>query len=389
LTKAVALDQIVAMQGHPEAGQRIARLIPLAGALSMIEALVRPVEPWETDIDAGLGRTLAADAIPLAMQPAVALALRDGWAVRSDETTDAGPYAPALLSALPSLIEIGQRLPPGADAVAPVESVICRGKTAEALTPIAPGEGVLPAGSDAAAGKPLRRAGERVRAIDRAILSAAGVSRVKIREPRIRLVRARAEGAIGSGYGWLTDTIVAEGAVVIVDDKHEPAADHLPAALHHEGSDAVLVLGGTGSGMSDRSMLALAKAGRVEFHGVGLLLGETAGFGFAGARPVLLLPGRMDAALAAWLVIGRNWLARLAARTEDDTIMQAELLRKVTSSLGLAEVVPVRCSDNNAEPLASGHLSFSALSRANGWILVPPDSEGYPAGARVAVRPLA
>ena len=388
LDRAATLGKISAMVAYPEAGQRITRLIPLADALSMIEALVRPVKAREADIDAALGRTLAADAVSPRAQPALVLALRDGLAVRSDETTDAGSYAPALLSAVPQRVELGQPLPPGADAVAPIEAVAVRGKVAEALASVAPGEGVLPAGADAEAGKLLRRAGERLRPIDRAILSTAGVSRVTIREPRIRLVRARAGGAIGAGYAWLTDVVSAEGAAVIVDDKGEPAADHLEAALHHEGSDAVLVLGGTGSGMSDTSVLTLAKTGRVEFHGVGLIPGETAAFGFVGVRPVLLLPGRIDAALAVWLVIGRRWLAKLAVRTEEETPVLAELTRKVTSTLGMGEVIPVRVSGNSAEPLASGYLPFSALTRANGWIFVPADSEGYPAGARVAVRAL-
>ena len=30
---------------------------------------------------------------------------------------------------------------------------------------------------------------------------------------------------------------------------------------------------------------------------------------------------------------------------------------------------------------------MQALARAEGWILVPADSEGYPPGARVVVRP--
>jgi molybdopterin molybdotransferase len=60
----------------------------------------------------------------------------------------------------------------------------------------------------------------------------------------------------------------------------------------------------------------------------------------------------------------------------------------VASSLGLAEVIPVRCSGGQVEPLASGYLSLAAIANADGWILVPPDSEGYPAGATVTVRPL-
>ena len=41
-----------------------------------------------------------------------------------------------------------------------------------------------------------------------------------------------------------------------------------------------------------------------------------------------------------------------------------------------------------AEPIASGYWPLQAIARANGWILVPGDSEGYPAGAEVVVRAL-
>jgi molybdopterin biosynthesis enzyme len=390
LDRAATLGQISMMVAQIEPGQRITRLTPLADALAAIDALVRPVEPRETDTNAALGRTLAADACPAAAQPAAAIALRDGWAVSSDETGDAGSYAPAVLSRAPPRLNAGQPMPMGTDAVAPFDAVVFRGKHAEAIVPVAPGEGVLPAGADAAAGNPLRRAGERLRSIDRAVLIASGVSRLTIREPRIRLVRARTadDAVIAAGYAWLAGTISDDGAVVVVDEAKETVANDLEAALHHEGSDAVVVLGGTGSGSTDASVHKLAQVGRVEFHGVGLIPGETAGFGFAGARPVLLVPGRIDAALAVWLAIGRRWTARLAARTEQETAAVAELSRKVTSTLGMAEVVPVRRAGGTAEPLAGGYLSFSALARADGWILIPADSEGYPAGARVAVRSL-
>ena len=66
------------------------------------------------------------------------------------------------------------------------------------------------------------------------------------------------------------------------------------------------------------------------------------------------------------------------------------LSRKVVSTVGLAEVVPMRRLADAAgkvEPLASKYLPFSALARADGWILVPADSEGYSAGAQVSVSP--
>jgi len=55
--------------------------------------------------------------------------------------------------------------------------------------------------------------------------------------------------------------------------------------------------------------------------------------------------------------------------------------------LCLTEVVPVRCHGGKAEPIASGYWPLHAIAQADGWILVPPDSEGYPAGTEVVVRP--
>jgi molybdopterin biosynthesis enzyme len=106
----------------------------------------------------------------------------------------------------------------------------------------------------------------------------------------------------------------------------------------------------------------------------------------AGPRPILLLPGRLDAALAAWLVIGRQLMARLCDASEEEPATKARLARKVASMLGLAEVVPVRLRDGAAEPIASGYVPLTALAQADGWILVPADSEGYPPGAEVMIR---
>ena len=63
------------------------------------------------------------------------------------------------------------------------------------------------------------------------------------------------------------------------------------------------------------------------------------------------------------------------------------LKRKVTSTIGLTELVPVSCAGAVAEPLASGYLSLESLARSDGWLVVPAESEGFAAGAPVAVRP--
>ncbi len=66
--------------------------------------------------------------------------------------------------------------------------------------------------------------------------------------------------------------------------------------------------------------------------------------------------------------------------------MPVTLVRKIVSTVGLADVVPVRITAEGAEPLASGHWPMQAIARADGWVMVPPESEGFAAGAQLEMR---
>jgi molybdopterin molybdotransferase len=364
-----------------EATQRITRLTPLDAVLARIDVLVGPVAPRGVAIGAAVGRALAGDVIAAARPPA-ALALRDGWAVNSALTQDASPYAPvALLDAI--RLEAGAALPDGADAVAEIDAVVMREGGLEAIAAITSGEGVLPAGADADGATVLVHEGHRLGAVAAAALAGAQVSRIRIREPRLLVVRTRGDPIIDAAAAMLVHAIAAAGGVAL----DGPVGDGLADALLREDADAVIAIGGTGGGRNDTSVSTLARLGRVEAHGIALSPGETGAFGMAGARPVLLLPGRIDGALAVWLLLGTRMLARLAANREEPPAVSAKLTRKVASNLGLAELIPVRLRDGEAEPLGSGYLPLRTIARADGWILVAADREGYPAGTPVMVRP--
>ena len=251
-----------------------------------------------------------------------------------------------------------------------------QGASAQAPAAVAPGEGVLPPGADASPGPALKMTGARLRRIDAAALIALGIERVMIREPRVRVVRVGAGPVIAAAAALIASAVEAEGGIAIAMQSPEPNA--LEAALHHEGADAVIAIGGTGSGRNDESVRILARNGTVAFHGIGIAPGETTAFGYVGARPVLLLPGRLDAALAGWLTVGRRMLARLAFRLSEEQPFNAELSRKIASPLGLPKSCRCAAAASRAEPLASHYLSMQTLMRADGWILVPADSEGYP-----------
>lgn len=362
--------------------QRIARLTPLGDILAVVETRVGAVKPRHRPLQSALHRVLGADVVVRPL-PSAPIALVDGYAVDAAATADAGPYAPLPLVAKPQRVNAGEPLPPGTDAVAPFDAVNARG---EVVAPVAPGEGTLAAGGDTASGKPLRRAGERLRGLDLAAMTAAGVADVAVREPRVHIAcgSVPATPLIDAALDMLADASVAAGCTVV--DAHRETGG-LDRAIADDGVDAVIAVGGTGSGRRDAAVHTLAQYGRVEAHGFAMAPGETAAFGFAGARPVLLVPGRIDAALAVWLLIGRYLAARLAGGRVEDAPYTLPLKRKVTSTIGLTELIPVSCAGGVAEPLASGYLSFAALAGSDGWIVVPADSEGFSAGTPVAVRP--
>jgi molybdopterin molybdotransferase len=362
--------------------QRIARLTPLDAILALIEAQVGVVQPSKCPLALARGQTLAEDVV-VAQLPPAPIALRDGFAVEAGAIADAGPYSPLPLASKPPRVDAGDELPGGTDAVAPLDAISERGDRAEAVASIAPGEGVLPAGGDAVSEKPLRRAGVRLRAIDVAVMAAAGIAEVTIRAPRISVVRGGSitSPIIEAARGVLSRAAAECGGVAF------GKAMILQASLDDEQPDAVIVVGGTGSGRRDTSVQTLAKYGRVEAHGIAVSPGETTAFGFVGSRPYLLVPGRLDAALAIWLLIGRHLVAKLAGGSVADVPVTLPLKRKVTSTIGLTELVPVSCIGGMAEPLGSGYLSLQALAGSDGWIVVPADSEGFAAGSPVAVRP--
>ena len=223
--------------------------------------------------------------------------MRDGYALQSDWTSDASSYAPAPLPQMPVRVDVGDALPAGTDCVAALDHVAIKGERAEALAVVAPGEGILPAGGDAAANQTLLGAGKRLSASDVALLRIAGISKVSIRVPRVCLVQTRKDDAIiASATQMIAAAIDANGGARRQRSEQTPTRSSRSAVPAPD--------------KKTRRSRTLARAGKVAFHGIGLMPGETAAIGEANGKPVLLIPGRIDAALACWLVLGTAHVSR-------------------------------------------------------------------------------
>jgi molybdopterin molybdotransferase len=369
-----------------DTSQRVTRLASLTDALARITMLANPVAVRTVDVSSAVGRVLAADAVAPKLLPPTAIALRDGYAVRAESVADAGAYAPVPLMPAPDWVEVGEPVPGPADAVLEPEAVMVDAKVTQVLLPAHSGDGVLVAGSDAAAGEVLRGAGECLRDIDAAVLHAAGVTRVAVRVPHVRIICANPCVSAANDFvaPLIAKAIGRAGARAhIMRIGEEDLA--LEQAITEADADAVVIIGGTGRGRQDQAVRTLAALAGLEIHGIGLTPGTTAGFGGVAGRPVLLVPGRLEAAVAAFLVLGRHLLARLSGRPSVEPGTEAVVGRKIVSTVGLAEVVLVKYGAAGIEPIAREVFPLAALTRAQGFILVPASSEGLAPGARTTV----
>jgi molybdopterin molybdotransferase len=113
-----------------------------------------------------------------------------------------------------------------------------------------------------------------------------------------------------------------------------------------------------------------------------------AGFGRIDATLVFLLPGNPVSCLCAYDFFAGRAIRLLGARPAawPHRMQRATLTRKIASAIGRVDYCRVRVSGTQAEPLAlSGASILSSTTRADGFVIVPGESEGYGPETEVTV----
>ena len=184
------------------------RVTPVSEALITLESHWQPAPASEAIATAdALNRVLAADIRSPEEVPAFRKSTVDGYAVRAADTFGASQALPAFLrlggelkmGEVPRLavsageallIHTGGMLPSGADAVVMIEYTQSAGADEiEVLRAAAPGENVIQAGEDVAAGSPVLARGQRLRPQDIGGLLAVGVCQIDVlRRPRVGIL---------------------------------------------------------------------------------------------------------------------------------------------------------------------------------------------------------
>jgi molybdopterin molybdotransferase len=164
-------------------------------------------------------------------------------------------------------------------------------------------------------------------------------------------------------------------------------ADAIRAAMHAQ-ADVVIVSGGSSVGVEDLAPSLLAADGELAVHGIAMRPSSPTGLGRLDTRLVVLLPGNPVSALCAYDFFAGRAIRALGGRSWEwpYRAIRTTLSRKITSPIGRLDYARVRLVDGSAEPLAVGGASvLSSTTRADGFVIVDDDSEGFAAGADVDV----
>lgn len=368
------------LSGVPVAQRLSASLTPLDTALVLLRAGVVPIEPMFLPLAEARG-CVAADMQPLHAVPAWDMAATDGWAFRANDLVGASSYSPLLVTTSPMWVEAGDRMPDGCDCVLDSDLVDASSKMFQVLGEAIPGQGVRRGGGDIAAGR-LIGAGQVIRPLDLLLARSARLVTLAVRRPRLRLVNVPAANGNDTTGCMIYELANAAGASVVHTLATGRDADPIAAALDASSCDLLVTVGGTGVGRSDATVQALAQRGEVLAHGIALQPGRTSAIGKIERVPVIALPGASDQALVAWWMLVLPVLDGLAERLPRQTVT-LPLVRKISSGIGITEMILLEKTEAGWLPLASGDLSLDHIARADAWFAVPAGGEGFAAGTPV------
>ena len=381
----------------------------------------------------------------------------DGYALRAVDTYGADEAAPARLTLVgevhagdaPSVsvedgeaveISTGAVMPPGADAMVPVERTDMVGEaTVLVRTAVAPGDNVMFAGADVAAGERALGPGTPLSPREIGLLSALGTDEIPVySRPTVGIVSTGDElvppgGPLDSDRGEIYDVNSYTIAAAVEDAGGEAVRyphvgddwDAMEDVLRRAGEECDLVCssGSTSASAVDVIYRVIEDLGELLLHGVSLKPGKPMLVGRLGEAGYVGLPGYPVSAMMTFRTFVSPAIRRAAGRTDvESATITGEMAVEARFEEGRRRLLPVgvlesgvdgvlagadgslvetdgekeneddreRAGDAGADrtvvyPVDSGSGATTTLARADGFVEVPAASSYVAAGESVDV----
>lgn len=362
------------------------------------------------------GRILTSDVISQFNIPGFERSMMDGYAIVASAAQGASPYNQLPLQVIgksmpgkgstakvtsESAVRImtGAPIPEGANAVLPAENVEIDDQSIMVMESVAEGRNIGRVGEDISAGSIVLKKGRCLRAQDIALLASIGEKTASVfKKPRISIAvtgneilevgESPKDYQIINSNGPMLEALSNRDGGVITRSRIVPDDPELIRQTMLDDYDILLLTGGTSVGEEDLAPLLLAESGNLAIHGVAMRPSRSTGMGTIGNKLVFLLPGNPVACLCAYDFFAGRFIRSLSGHSKNEPYhsVRKKLKQKMVSMIGRTDYARVRVSGDFVEPISiSGAAILSSTTQADGFVIIPANSEGYPPETEVDV----
>jgi putative molybdopterin biosynthesis protein len=328
--------------------------------------------------------------------PEIHLAAMDGIAVVSSDTNSASEQHPVTLDHV-ARVNTGNIVPPGYDAVIMIEDVWETDGKYTIRKSAGPWQHVRPAGEDLAESEMVMPSRHHIRPHETGALATYGITGLEVITVRIGLVPTGSElVAPGTrpapGQVVESNTMMAKAMLEsvgarctrypVVEDKPEKIRDAVQRAC--TANDIVIVSAGSSAGTKDYTADVIAGLGEVLVHGIATKPGKPAIIGKIDNKPVFGLPGYPLSAIVVIRELVLPFLRNYGLFVPEPQVIRAGITSALPKEIGSDEFV--QCTLGKVgnrwvvSPQSKGAGVQMSAVRANAYLRVPRESEGFNAG---------
>ncbi|MDR5657323.1 molybdopterin biosynthesis protein [Halodesulfurarchaeum sp. HSR-GB] len=353
---------------------------------------------------------------------------KDGYAVQAADTFDASegdPFVADLLGVVEAgdkpetdvesggvaSVATGAPVPPGADAIVPVERTTRLESGAESRieirTAVAPGDNIMHSGDDVAAGDRAIGPGTVLTTRDVGLLAAIGVEEVPVVErPTVGIVSTgnelvRPGDPLDDERGQIYDLNTYALAAAVRAAGGEPEVvphiaddyDRMHETLESVGERCDLVLSSGSTSASDADVLyrVVEDHGSLDLHGVAVKPGRPTIVGEIADTAYIGLPGNPVSALSIFRTFVAPAIREAAGRPpESAPTLDGEMIAPKRYTEGRTYLLPVAVIEDESGsvlvyPVDKGSGAITSLTEADGVVEMRPETELLERGQSVTV----
>jgi putative molybdopterin biosynthesis protein len=383
--------------------KRYLNVMPLGEVFTLLAREFPCTPSTETiPLEAASGRITSRPIFGTYSVPEIHLAAMDGIAVKSGETKGASEQHPVTLDRV-ARVNTGNVVPFGYDAVIMIEDVWEADGKYTIRRSASPWQHVRPAGEDIAESEMVMPSRHLIRPHETGALATYGITGLEVITVRIGLIPTGSElvpaGTRPSpGQVVESNTVMAKAMLdsvgarctryPFVEDEPEKIRNAIKQACSE--NDIIIVSAGSSAGTKDYTADVIAGLGNVLVHGIATRPGKPAIIGKIDKKPVFGLPGYPLSAITVIRELVLPFLRNYGLFVPDPQIIKAVITSSVPKEIGSDEFVQCtlgKVKDRwTVSPQSKGAGVQMSAIRANAYLRVPRDSEGFSAGDIVDTR---